>query len=212
LTGVEAPDNLRGVSAQFKTAHQERSMKTRKTHTVRRMSQTVAIVLAAITSTFTFFASTAHASCLDHGRGANPAIPSGLMTKLAASTNAAHGTIVGLWHVTYTTSDNQLFQESFDLWHSDGTEMESANVNPIGGNVCIGVWKQVGGEVHLHHVGWAFDNAGNLVGPFTLDDVIVLGEHGNSYSGSFDFKQYDGSQNMILEVTGTMVATRIGVN
>jgi len=47
----------------------------------------------------------------------------------------SHGTIVGLWHVTYTTSDNQPFQESFDMWHKDGTELESANINPIEGSL-----------------------------------------------------------------------------
>jgi len=131
----------------------------------------------------------------------------------AANASArSYGSIVGLWHVTYTTSDNQLFQESFDTWHRDGTEAETANVNPIPGNFCVGVWKQVGSEIHLHHVGWSFDNVGNLVGPFTLDQSDALGAHGNSYSGSFDFKQYDNDGNLLLEVTGTISATRIGVN
>ena len=130
----------------------------------------------------------------------------------AAGSARSETTIVGLWHATYTTSDNQLFQESFDTWHKDGTELETANVNPIWGNVCIGVWSQVGSEIHLHHVGWAFDTLGNLVGPFTLDDVLTLGNRGNSYSGRFDFKQYDAGGNLLQEVTGTISATRIGVN
>jgi hypothetical protein len=117
-----------------------------------------------------------------------------------------------LWHVTYTTSDNQPFQESFDAWHSDGTEEETANVNPIPGNFCVGVWKQVGQEIHLHHVGWSFDNLGNLVGPFTVDQTDVLGARGHAYSGSFDLKQYDTDGNLVFEVTGTVSATRIGVN
>lgn len=184
-----------------------------KTHRTNRAKRTGHVVLAATAIlTFTFITTTANASCADHGRGANPTLLSGLVAKLTASPTAAHGTIVGLWQVSYTTSDNQPFQDSFDLWHSDGTEMESANVNPIGGNVCVGAWKQVGSEIHLHHVGWAFDNAGNLIGPFTLDDVIVLGNRGNSYSGSFDFKQYDGSEALVQEITGTISATRIGVN
>ena len=163
---------------------------------------------------FTMLTTAAHASCFDNnGRGPNPAFPSGLAAKLSSeSSTSSHGSIVGLWHATYTTSDNQPFQESYDVWHRDGTEMESANVNPIGGNVCVGVWKQVGSEIRLHHVGWAFDSAGNLIGPFTVDDVLTLGNHGNSYSGSFDFKQYDTNGNLLQEVTGTISATRIGVN
>lgn len=185
-------------------------MTMRKMNATRRISHTVLIALAILT--LTFLTTTASASCFDHGRGASPTVSNGLIAKLSASPAAAHGTIVGLWHVTYTTSDNQPFQESFDMWHSDGTELESANVNPIVGNVCVGVWKQVGSEIHLHHVGWGFDNSGNLIGPFTVDDVLTLGGRGNSYSGSFDFKQYDTSGNLLLEVTGTVSATRIGVN
>jgi len=135
-----------------------------------------------------------------------------LIAKLAAAPNASNGTIAGLWHATYTTSDNEPFQESFDMWHGDGTELESANVDPTVGNFCLGVWKQVGSEIHLHHVGWGFDNIGNLVGPFTVDDVIELGSRGQSYSGSFDFKQYDTNGNLVVEVTGTISATRIGVS
>lgn len=185
-------------------------MKIYETNRAKEIGQVVLIAMTVLT--FTFITTTANASCADHGRGANPTLPSGLVTKLSAAPIAAHGTIVGLWQVSYTTSDNQPFQDSFDLWHSDGLEMESANVNPIGGNVCIGVWKQVGSEIHLHHVGWSFDNTGSLIGPFTLDDVIVLGDRGNSYSGSFDFKQYDGSDALVQEITGTISATRIGVN
>ena len=67
--------------------------------------------------------------CLNRKPGTKAALPNGLITKLAASSGAAHGSIVGLWHVTYTTSDNELFQKSLDMWHSDGTELETANVN-----------------------------------------------------------------------------------
>ena len=184
-------------------------MTTCKANTTRGISP---VLTALAILTLMFLTTSANASCFDNAGGASPAVRSGLIAKLAASPTAAHGTIVGLWDVTYTTSDNQPFQESYDVWHSDGTEIETANVNPITGNVCVGTWKKVGSEIHLHHVGWGFDPAGNLVGGFTVDDVILLGAHGNSYSGSFDFKQYDTNGNLLLEVTGTISATRISVN
>ena len=185
-------------------------MTTRKT-ILRAGIRYLALTGLAIFS-LTFLATNADASCADHGRGASPALSRGMMTKVAASPSAANGSVVGLWDVTYTTSDNQLFQESFETWHRDGTELDMANINPIEGNVCLGVWKQVGSEIHLHHVGWGFDNLGNLIGPLTLDATDVLGARGNSFSGSFDFKQYDTEGNLLLEVTGTTSATRIGVN
>jgi len=185
-------------------------MITRKTNRTGKVRYAVLTGLAILG--FTCLTTTANASCFDHQRGAGPALPDRLIAQLAASPSASNGTIAGLWHATYTTSDNEVFQESFDMWHGDGTELESANVSPTIGNFCLGVWKQVGSEIHLHHVGWGFDNFGNLVGAFTVDDVIELGSHGQSYSGSFDFRQYDTNGNLVLEVTGTISATRIGVS
>ena len=185
-------------------------MKRHKANQSMMMGHAVWIAVAILT--LTLLTTAANASCFDNGRGPSPAFAGGLAAKQAAeSSTSSHGSIVGLWHATYTTSDNQPFQESYDVWHRDGTELESANVNPIGGNVCVGVWKQVGSEIRLHHVGWGFDSAGNLIGPFTVDDVLTLGNHGNSYSGSFDFKQYDTNGNLLLEVTGTISAVRIAV-
>ena len=184
-------------------------MTTPRTNMTSRIPQTLLMALAILA--LTLLTTSANASCFDNGRGTRPPGSSALMAKMAASLPAGDGSIVGLWHVTYTTSDGQPFQESYDVWHRDGTELETANVNPITGNVCVGVWKQVGSEVRLHHVGWGFDTAGNLIGGFTVDDVLVLGDHGNSYSGSFDFKQYDTGGNLLLEVTGTVSATRIGL-
>ena len=186
-------------------------MKLDEKNSGKRVGRTVLIALVILT--LTLITTSASASCFDHGRGASPALSKGLIAKLAASSGAVHhGTIVGLWQVSYTTSDNQPFQDSFDMWHTDGTELEIANVDPIIGNSCIGVWKQAGSEVHLHHVGWGFDTSGNLIGPFTVDDVLALSNHGNSYSGSFDFKQFDNNGELLQEVTGTIAASRIGVN
>lgn len=156
----------------------------------------------------TFTTATANAACGERGHHTG-LLPGHLLGQQAG---ASSNSITGLWQVSYTTSDNEPFQDSFDMWHNDGTELETANVNPIPGNFCVGIWKQVGSEIHLHHVGWSFDNLGNLVGPFTLDSVITLGVHGNTYSGKFDFNQYDTDGNLLGEVTGTLSATRIGVN
>ena len=183
-------------------------MTTCKANTKSRISHTVLITLAMLT--LTFLTTAANASCFHSGRGGSPTMPKTLLAQLTGSASGDHSTIVGLWHTTYTTSDGQVFQEAIDMWHVDGTELESANIDPIEGNVCMGVWKQSGSQVYLHHFGWGFDNLGNLIGAFTVNDILVLGNQGNSYSGSFDFKQYDNNGNLLLEVTGTIAATRIG--
>jgi hypothetical protein len=61
-------------------------------------------------------------------------------------------------------------------------------------------------------VGWGFDNGGNTIGPFTQIEDVVVGDNGSSYRGTFDFKQYDMSGNLLQEITGTMTATRITAN
>ena len=51
----------------------------------------------------------------------------------AHPTNAPdNNSIVGLWYVNYT-SGGELVYESFDTWHSDGTELENPNLAPATG-------------------------------------------------------------------------------
>jgi hypothetical protein len=120
--------------------------------------------------------------------------------------------IVGLWHVKYS-SGGQPFFESFDQWHSDGTELENPNLPPATGPLCVGVWKQTGlRTVRLHHLGWNFDFNGNSTGTFTLDERNTVAPNGKTYEGTFDYKIYDVNGNLIQEVTGTQTATRITVH
>jgi hypothetical protein len=120
--------------------------------------------------------------------------------------------IVGLWHVNYV-SGGAPFLESFDTWHADGTEFETANFNPVEGSVCVGVWKKVGPRtVQLNHIGWNFDAAGNSIGTFTLNETNTVSWDGNTYTGTFDYKVYDTDGTPVYEATGTQTATRITVD
>jgi hypothetical protein len=127
-------------------------------------------------------------------------------------------TIVGLWHVIYTNgADQSTFNDTFDTWHSDGTEFESAFLAPAGGDVCVGVWKESGRRsVTLHHVGWLFNPStptATATNTFSIDSELTVAEDGRSYSGRFTFKVWnlDGTPTPV-EVTGTIAATRITVN
>jgi hypothetical protein len=120
--------------------------------------------------------------------------------------------IVGLWHVTYTSGGETLY-ESFDQWHSDGTELENPNLAPATGPLCVGVWKRIGPRTfQLHHVGWNFDVNGNSLGTFTLDETNQVGPHGITYDGTFDLKFYDVDGKLVQAVTGTQTATRITIH
>jgi hypothetical protein len=121
-------------------------------------------------------------------------------------------TIVGLWHVIYTAGGAK-FNESFKMWHSDGIEFENAFLPPSGGNICYGVWKDIGrGTVKLHHVGLMFGGTdGALSNTFTVDEINTVGPNGLTYQGTFDFKVYDLNANLLQEVKGTTAATRVVV-
>lgn len=145
--------------------------------------------------------------------------------------------IVGLWDVVYTaTYDNNFppgqpapplpftFLESFKTWHADGTEFENAFLPPTGGNVCFGVWKDIGsGTVKLHHIGLMFNSTagspdfGKVAAIFTDDETVVVAPNGKTYAGDFDFRLWGntyasvGVGSPIAEVKGTVAATRITV-
>lgn len=137
--------------------------------------------------------------------------------------NASNSPIVGLWHVIYTASNGSPFNNTFDTWHSDGTEFESAFLPVVGGNLCVGVWKQTGARtVKLYHVGWLYGFPG-LAAPdpndpakyyFVLQEMVTVSSDGQSYSGNFTFKVYNVSDNSYTgtEVDGSMTAARINVN
>ena len=163
----------------------------------------------------------AKAAC---GRFDTPGIKSTIKLPMVAQAalgspfEAANTTIVGVWHVIYTNSaDQSTFNDTFDTWHSDGTEFESAFLAPAGGNICVGVWKQSGlRSVTLHHVGWLFNAStptASATNSFTVDADVTVSADGKSYSGRFTFKVWnlDGSPTPV-EVTGTIAATRITVN
>lgn len=128
---------------------------------------------------------------------------------------SGHGplSIVGLWHTVYTATDGSSFgYQSFEVWHADGTEFESADVPPVVGAVCVGVWKQHGGTAELNHFGWTWDPSGVVpTGSFNLLETITVGVDGHSYEGTFDFRPYDlnGNFEPAGEHKGTIAATRI---
>jgi hypothetical protein len=125
-------------------------------------------------------------------------------------------TIVGLWHVTYTGPDGSLFNDTFDTWHADGTEFETAFLAPASGDVCVGAWAQTDDKkVKLHHVGWLFNPAtptASATNYFTLDEEIKVESDNKTYGGTFTFKIWnlDGTAPSPQPVVmGTMAATRI---
>ena len=195
-----------------------------------RLSAVVALVGVGLL----FTASGAKADCgFSYKSGAAPSIPF-LKAQADASLNHQEdekskkdASIVGLWHLIYTATSASgpfpptpfQFLESFKTWHADGTEFENAFLPPTGGNICFGVWKDLGdGQVKLHHIGLMFASDGSVSNIFTVDERDKVASNRKTYIGTFDFKLWPpsfdavGVGDPLAEVTGTTAGTRITVD
>lgn len=197
-----------------------------------RLGALIAFAVVAIL----FGASGARAGCgFPVKMGTAPPVPS-----LAPHAGQQYGggpnqpaTIVGLWHVvwtaTYTTSGPLplaivppaqpfVFTQSFKTWHSDGTEFDNVFLPPGAGNICYGVWKDMGHRtVKVRHVGLMFGPDGSLANIFWEEETDTVSADGKTYEGSFDQKLYDptdifGTGPVVQEIKGRTAATRIAVD
>ena len=129
------------------------------------------------------------------------------------ASHSSSQSIVGLWHAVYTSTDGTDFNyQSFDVWHDDRTEFESADIPPVVGALCVGVWEQHGLTVQLNHFGWTWDPTGLVpTGSFNLIETLRVHPDGTVYDGTFDFKPYDvnGAFEPAGEHKGTVTAMRI---
>lgn len=134
-----------------------------------------------------------------------------------SSAQASHPAITGLWFVTFY-SGGVAFDQGFDVWHSDGTEILNDNGPPeppwSTGSICLGVWKQTGRNTYkLRHPGWNFDGSSNLSAVVLILEKITLDADGNRYRGTFVLSLFDPvTKKLISETTGEIKAHRIQVD
>ena len=160
----------------------------------------------------------AQAACATGG-GKVGLAPSKLNAKLPAPPKGPaenHDSIVGLWHTIFTV-EGSVWDEAYEQWHSDGTELAVDNaVPPLLGNVCVGVFKQSGLRTYkLRHVTWNWDPSGApLAGSFLLLMTVTTDPHNNTFTGTFVTDSFDTLGNVIpeLHAEGTVSADRINVD
>jgi hypothetical protein len=124
--------------------------------------------------------------------------------------------IVGFWHVLFI-SGGQTFDEGFDQWHSDWTEIlnDTAPPQPANGTgtICLGVYKKTGPRTYKSkHPFWSFDATGTLVGTGVILETLLLDQSGNHYTGSFEWITYDLKGNVTSDTKGDLKAERITVD
>ena len=126
--------------------------------------------------------------------------------------NSGSTSIVGLWYVQFT-SEGTVIQDAYQLWNAGGTEVHNPNVDPRGGNVCLGVWTRTPGTntYTLAHRVWNYDTTGDWLGTINLSETVTVGKGGDAHSGTFTLDFYDTSGTFITEVDGTVTGSRISV-
>ena len=132
------------------------------------------------------------------------------------STEDDDPSIVGFWHVLFI-SGGQTFDEGFDQWHSDGTEIinDTAPPQPANGTgtICLGVYKKTGPRTYKSkHPFWSFDATGTLIGTGVILETLILDRSGNHYTGSFEWITYDLKGNVTSDTKGELKAERITVD
>ena len=134
---------------------------------------------------------------------------SGQAASTAGSANANKPSIVGLWHIRFVVGDTTI-QEAFQIWNQGGTEVHNPNVDPRGGSVCLGTWREATQQTFkLTHRVWLYDINGNLQAVGHLSETVTLCDNGNSQNGTFTLSFYDPAGNFQFSVPGNVVAERI---
>jgi hypothetical protein len=122
--------------------------------------------------------------------------------------------LVGMWMTEFLVGD-ALYDQTLQQFHSDGTENILSNgLPPALGNVCLGIWKQVGPRtITLRHMAWNWDAEGQFAGLFEMFVTFRVDRSGREYSGTFVADSYDLSNHVIpeLHTEGTVRASRITV-
>jgi hypothetical protein len=126
------------------------------------------------------------------------------------------GSIAGLWQTTFFLGNGPtVWDEAFEVWHSDGTEWAIDNgVPPVLGNVCIGVWKREGQNIKLRHVTWNWNPDGSKAGRFLLLATVRVSAKGDVFSGTFVTDSFDLEGNVVpeLHAEGVLQGRRITVD
>ena len=127
--------------------------------------------------------------------------------------------IVGLWHVIFTTTSNDVgippgtvIDDAYATWHSDGTELMNSSRPPASGNFCMGVWVQLPPRSYrLKHIALAWNSTGTVFeGPAVIREDVTLSPSDQTFEGTFTLDQFaPNGTTRLAHIEGTLEASRI---
>jgi hypothetical protein len=159
---------------------------------------------------------------------------SGRFIPVGFEASVAHS-IVGMWNVTFVSDgvppnpvpEGVMTDFGTVQWHDDGTElMISGGRAPSEGDVCMGVWEQIGPFTYkLKHIAlaWVSEDTppsmggpgptpAQFLGPAMISETVTLNKSRDGYSGPFTIDQYDDKNQLLVHISGTVTGTRVTVN
>ena len=99
--------------------------------------------------------------------------------------------IVGLWQFQMNGYPGPDW--GTQAWHGDGTElMFSGGQDPETGDVCQGVWRQIGRDTFtLNHIAMGWNKPGGAFGlRVHLHEILKLNPSGTAFAGTYTFTGY----------------------
>ena len=183
------------------------------------MKKIVTVMTLAVVSLAPGVVARASAACFSTPTKTPFTAPKALFSASAAGPAALAGehssSLVGLWNSEFLLGNGPArYDQTFQIIHADGTEMMVSNgLPPALGNVCVGIWKQIGPRTFtLKHMTWNWDGNGGFAGTFLMTVTIRLDRRGTSYLGTWSADSYDPGGQLIpeLHAEGTARGTRIG--
>ena len=155
----------------------------------------------------------------------------GIAQYIRVNDESREAAIVGLWKfemIAMSTPKNKnpmpdgaLVDFGTAAWHADGTEFQTSGMrNPSDGDVCQGVWTQIGPSTfQLNHYALAWTN-GTYTGPANIRAIVNVDHDGDRYSGGFQTDVYLASATpghefdettKLATITGSFTATRVTI-
>jgi hypothetical protein len=121
--------------------------------------------------------------------------------------------IVGMWLAELRLENGDLYEQSLQLFHADGTEMQVSNgIPPVLGNVCVGVWESAGSRtVKLRHMAWNWAADGTFLGTYVFLATLEVDRQDNHYRGTWTADSFDVGGVLVPDAhaEGNVAATRV---
>ncbi len=145
----------------------------------------------------------------------------GRFLRVADDADEGRAALVGLWRVNFV-SDGTAYPQPIPYgavidfatiqYHADGNEFQiSGSRAPSTGDVCMGVWKQIGKRTYkVRHIALAWVGPDSMppapkpayLGPAIFEETITVSASGDSFEGTFTLDQYLADETTLAEHIG----------